>query len=192
MDRESFYDLKAEAAGPNAYPSKPNLASLTIDLDAVIFTCYLGQHFLRKNAVAGGSILITASTGSFYPCGDNPYYSAAKHGCVGFMRSVAPKLYKNDNIRINSINPCNVMTGLMEESEWLAFPKDTFTPMEKIVEIVWMFLDDKKLYGKAVEIQGDYHAFRGKHFSSVSTFIPWTRIDHSSLNRTYTVGNPYY
>ena len=105
--------------------------------------------------------MITASTGSFYPCGDNPYYSAAKHGCVGFMRSVAPRLFKADGIRLNCINPCNVMTGLMEESEWLAFPEETFTPIERIVEIVNMIVDDESMYGKAIEIQGDYHAFRG-------------------------------
>lgn len=53
------------------------------------------------------------------------------------------------------------MTDLMKEDAWLAFPKETFTPLEKIVKVVNMLIHDVSIYGKAVEIQGSYHGYRG-------------------------------
>jgi NAD(P)-dependent dehydrogenase (short-subunit alcohol dehydrogenase family) len=60
----------------------------------------------------GGAIVITSSTAGlkgFYGC---PAYNAAKHGVVGFMRSLALELAPNQ-IRVNTIHPTSVATPMI-------------------------------------------------------------------------------
>ncbi|MEI7886439.1 MAG: mycofactocin-coupled SDR family oxidoreductase [Actinomycetes bacterium] len=61
----------------------------------------------------GGAIVITSSTAGlkgFYGC---PAYNAAKHGVVGFMRSLALELAPNQ-IRVNTIHPTSVATPMIQ------------------------------------------------------------------------------
>ena len=60
----------------------------------------------------GGAIVITSSTAGlkgFYGC---PAYNAAKHGVVGFMRSLALELAPNQ-IRVNTVHPTSVGTPMI-------------------------------------------------------------------------------
>ncbi|EXJ78181.1 hypothetical protein A1O3_09342 [Capronia epimyces CBS 606.96] len=172
IDRQSFYAVQqSDSAG---LPPPLNMDVLKVDLDAVISTCYLAQHFFRKNknkntnsaaggddvgGGGGGSIIITASIGSFYPTADLPLYSAAKHGCVGFMRSIAGRLMK-EKIRVNCICPSSVKTSLLSQDAWDAFPTELDTPISKIVEVVNLVLDDDTMYGQAIEIMMQDHQSR--------------------------------
>ncbi|KAF4631751.1 hypothetical protein G7Y89_g6380 [Cudoniella acicularis] len=163
-------------------PPRYDLKCVDICLDSVIWTVYLALHYFRLSLLDGGTdrnIVMTASCGGIYPSYYSPTYSAAKHGVVGFMRSVAKHFWFNDRIRVNAICPGVVKTNLLTAKEWENFPEEFFTPVEKIVETVVMLVGrkddvsvdetridgvkaDKRgvLWGEAVEISGGRHYFR--------------------------------
>ena len=130
------------------------------------------------------SLIMTASCGGIYPSPYSPTYSAAKHGVVGFMRSIAKSFWTFEGIRVNAICPGTVKTNLLTSTEWKNFPEEFFTPVEKIVESVLILLDgedevvgnridegergkenssrgkDGVLWGQALEISGNNHYYR--------------------------------
>jgi NAD(P)-dependent dehydrogenase (short-subunit alcohol dehydrogenase family) len=158
VERDNFY-ATFPSTGP---PPPPDMLSVDIDLKAVIATGYLSQHYFRQNPHRnGGSLISTSSVGGIYPAPFCPMYSAAKHGVLGFTRSVAKHFYLHDKIRANAILPGTMRTSLLTEKEWGAFGDTNWTPIEKVVEVVEMLLDEKKNYwGKTVEISGTNHYFR--------------------------------
>ena len=89
------------------------------------------------------NLVMTASCGSFYRSNNAPVYTAAKHGVVGFMRSIAPKMYANDMIRVNAICPGAVITNLFTKETWGAFPEHLRIPLSRVVEVVSMLLEGK-------------------------------------------------
>ncbi|KAH6672051.1 3-beta-hydroxysteroid dehydrogenase [Halenospora varia] len=158
VERDNFY-----AVFPNTGPPpEPDQLSVDIDLKAVITTGYLAQHYMRQNpGGVGGSLVSTSSVGGIYPSPFCPMYAAAKHGVLGFTRSVAKHFFLHDKIRANAILPGTMKTGLLSEKEWENFGETEWTPIEKAVEVVEMLLDEEKMYwGKSVEISGTRHYFR--------------------------------
>jgi NAD(P)-dependent dehydrogenase (short-subunit alcohol dehydrogenase family) len=134
----------------------PHLDSAVVDvnLKSVITTSYLALHFFRQNKLPGGSLVITASTGGVYPTPYLPMYAATKHGCVGFTRSIAENL-AGSGIRVNSICPGSVATGLLKKEDWSKFPQDTFMPVDTVAEAVYMLVEDENLNGQSVELVED-------------------------------------
>lgn len=74
---------------------------------------HLGIHYISKNAPADagdgkplskGSIICTASNAGLYAFPMAPVYSATKHGVIGLVRSLAPKL-EREQIQINALAP---------------------------------------------------------------------------------------
>lgn len=63
-------------------------------------------------AKRGGSIVITSSTAGIRGFGNLAHYTAAKHGVVGLMLSLANEVAQH-NIRVNTIHPTNVATGMI-------------------------------------------------------------------------------
>lgn len=70
---------------------------------------------------------------------------------------------------MNAVLPGTVRTNLLTSKEWENFPREYFTPVEKIVEVVIMFVDGEDkvkgegegmLKGKAVECSGNNHYYR--------------------------------
>ncbi|KAK5156843.1 hypothetical protein LTR04_005522 [Oleoguttula sp. CCFEE 6159] len=174
VERDSFYAHHPSDAGP---PPPPDLLSVDINLKAVITTSYLAQHYFRLSPEKGkgANLVATASCGGFYPVPFGPMYSGAKHGVVGFMRSIARNFWKNDGIRVNMICPGSVRTNLLESSAWDMFKPEWFVPIEKIAEVVLMLVDGydetegqirdaskEPFWGKAVEISGTRHYFRDR------------------------------
>jgi 15-hydroxyprostaglandin dehydrogenase (NAD) len=135
-------------------PKKPSLLVSAINIDAVINTCWLAQYYLRQNKTPGGSIVITASSGGIYPVPASPIYGTSKHAMVGLTRSLGPRMLK-DNIRVNAICPGTVKTGLLTQENWDTYPDEAFTPIEKVVDMVNRFIDDKSLYAKTAELIRD-------------------------------------
>jgi SDR family mycofactocin-dependent oxidoreductase len=64
-------------------------------------------------AAGGGSIIITSSTAGLKGMQNIAHYSAAKHGVVGLMRSLANELAPH-HIRVNTIHPTNVDTMMIQ------------------------------------------------------------------------------
>lgn len=107
---EGFYD-EAEV-DEKGIPKKPNTLVLDININAAVMTCFLAQHYLRKNKIPGGVLVITASSGGIHPVPASPLYGASKLAMVGLARSLGPRMLKY-NIRVNSICPGTVKTGLL-------------------------------------------------------------------------------
>ena len=112
---------------------------------------------------------MTASSGGIYPSPNVPLYTAAKHGVVGFMRATAELMFRKDNIRVNATCPGAVPTGLVS-SGWDAFSQDLMTPLEKVVDVINMVIDDENMYGQAIEIIVDKHYFRGELVTAMKAF----------------------
>lgn len=140
-----FYATHNTGLEPPPEP-KSKLRVVEICLDSVINTSYLALHYFRQNTnymQMDCNLVITASCGSFYKSINAPVYTAAKHGLIGFMRSIAPKMYADDKIRVNAICPGAVITGLFSAEQWSAFPEHLHVPLSRVVEAVSMLLDGK-------------------------------------------------
>ena len=176
-EKSNFYATHETGIEP---PPEYDLMCVHICLDSVIMTSYLALHYFRlspKDESVDKSLTMTASCGGLYPSYYSATYSAAKHGVVGFMRSIAKHFYRYDNIRVNAICPGVVKTNLLTAKEWGNFPEEFFTPVEKIAETVVMLVDGKDdstgrridreipekkgvLWGESVEISGTNHYYR--------------------------------
>lgn len=179
-EQANFYANHDTGSDP---PPEPNLLVSNILYNAVVLTSHLALHYFRqspKDSSTDQSLVMTASCGGIYPSYYSPIYSGAKHGVVGFMRSIAKHLWSDDHIRVNAICPGTVKTNLLTAKEWSNFPDEFFTPVEKIVEVVLMLVDGKDpaprektridgdtsaekgnvLWGEAVEVSGVNHYFR--------------------------------
>ncbi|KAB5525518.1 15-hydroxyprostaglandin dehydrogenase [Coniochaeta sp. 2T2.1] len=144
-------------------PPLPKSMSKVIDvcLTSAATTAYLAQHYLRKTP-GEKSLIFTASCGALYPAYGAPIYTATKHGVLGLMRAMAPRLWRNDNVRVNAVLPGTVKTNLHTEENWKQFPEKYFTPVEKIVEAVLILLDGTEM-GKAIECCGQNHYYREQY-----------------------------
>lgn len=159
VEKDSFYASHDTGTAP---PPPPNMLSIDIDLKAVVSTAWLAQHYFRLNTQRkAGSLVMTSSVGGLYAVPFCPMYSAAKHGVLGFMRSIAGQYYKNDGIRVNAICPGNVRTNILTETEWASLKDTYFTPVENVIKAVENFVDAdgeegrELLWGKTAEISGD-------------------------------------
>jgi NAD(P)-dependent dehydrogenase (short-subunit alcohol dehydrogenase family) len=103
-------------------------------------------------------IVINASIAGIYPVRFNPIYSAAKHGVVGWARSISKTFYEEKGIRVNTICPANVRTGFFTP-EQLAVFKMEWIEVLQIVSIVEMLLLDRSLQGKLCEVAPKTHYF---------------------------------
>jgi len=170
-EKTSFYaDQQTDGDEPPG-PPKEGMLIVDICLTGVITTTWLAQHYFRLSPPGGDrNLVMTASCGGLYPSYYSCTYSAAKHGVVGMMRSIAPQFWRALGVRVNAICPGTVKTNLLSMAEWGNFPEEYFTPVEKIVQVVMMLVDGKDgsekgrevgvMMGKAVEISGRNHYYR--------------------------------
>ncbi|WPA97788.1 uncharacterized protein RHO25_002399 [Cercospora beticola] len=149
-------------------PPPPNLKVIDVNLNAVLLTSHLAQHYFRQSSQYGKdtqSLVLTASCGALYPSHQLPLYTASKHGVLGFGRAVAKTLFR-EGIRVNVICPGVVDTNL---TDWKGFPAQLFTPVQGISRAVVQLVDASedlvdakgkrtpadKLYSLAVEVNVD-------------------------------------
>jgi len=95
-------------------PPAPSLDIVSTNLHSVIFTTQLAQHYFRRSIEDSGprSIIVTASAASLYASPISPIYCASKFGVLGWVRSIAPNLWKADRISISAICPGIVRTNI--------------------------------------------------------------------------------
>ncbi|TKA75929.1 hypothetical protein B0A55_05871 [Friedmanniomyces simplex] len=171
VDSGAYYAVQQTGDEP---PPEPSSAVVDIDLTSVINTSYLAQHYFRqtpRSAQGPRSLVITASCGGFYACPVQPIYGAAKHGAVGWARNIAGRSWREDGVRVNAICPGTVRTNLLSDEAWKTFPEEYFTPVEKVAEVVMMFLKGsgegwerrQAMVGQTVEISGRKHYFRKQY-----------------------------
>lgn len=85
---------------------------IDINLTGVWFTCQVALPHLIANG-AGSSIVITSSTAGAKGIANVVHYTAAKHGVLGVMRTLAKELAPH-LIRVNAVLPTAVDTPMFQ------------------------------------------------------------------------------
>ncbi|KAL1900980.1 hypothetical protein Sste5346_002043 [Sporothrix stenoceras] len=152
IDRSPLYILQHRNSSD--IPPAPDLKCTDVNVKGVYYGTQLAIHFMRKNVVPGGSIVVTASASSLYPHECYPEYSGSKAAVWNFVRASARVLRIKDNIRINCIRPGFVPTSLAPPG-MIKAAEDIITPLETIVKALNKILDDKTLSGAALECSMD-------------------------------------
>jgi SDR family mycofactocin-dependent oxidoreductase len=76
----------------------------------------------------GGSVIVTASTGSVKPIPNLSHYTAAKHAVLGMTQVLAVEL-ADRNVRVNALCPTGVDTPMMlNDSQYRLFMPDRENP----------------------------------------------------------------
>ncbi|RBY75504.1 SDR family mycofactocin-dependent oxidoreductase [Geodermatophilus sp. TF02-6] len=106
---------------------------IDINLTGVWNTCKVALPHLVDN---GGSIVITSSTAGLKGTPNTIHYTAAKHGVIGVMRTLANEFGKQ-SIRVNSVHPTGVDTVMIQNPKtWGLFTPDDPEPnREKFAEL---------------------------------------------------------
>ena len=107
---------------------------IDINLTGVWNTCRVSLPHLVHSG--GGSIVITSSTAGLKGTPNTVHYTAAKHGVVGIMRTLANEFGKQ-SIRVNTVHPTGVDTVMIQnERTWGLFtPDDPEPTREKFTEL---------------------------------------------------------
>lgn len=168
-----YYELGTTVTSDEPPPA-PSTLSKVIDImiTAAATTAFLAQHYFRLSPPVhkgARSIVFTASAASLYPSSPMPIYAAAKHAVLGLMRSIAPKLWRYDGVRVNAVLPGSVLTNLL--ADWSQFPDQYATPVESIVKAVLIFVDGKDaskpeigvIQGQAIECSGKNQFYRDQY-----------------------------
>lgn len=129
-------DIVSANAGIVSYGMADQLPSQTwndmidINLTGVWHTCKASiPHIVGGGR--GGAMVLTSSVVGLRGTPSVAHYSAAKHGVVGLMRSLALELAQH-SIRVNSLHPTMVNTGMIQNMEtWRLFLPHIAEPTEE-------------------------------------------------------------
>jgi len=83
----------------------------------------------------GGSMILTSSTAGLMPFENMAHYTAAKHGVVGLMRTLALELAP-DFIRVNSVHPTSVNTDMIQNSATYELFAPDLTPEQRTKDVL--------------------------------------------------------
>jgi (+)-trans-carveol dehydrogenase len=83
----------------------------------------------------GGSIVLTSSTAGLMPFENMAHYTAAKHGVVGLMRTLALELAP-EFIRVNSVHPTSVNTDMIQNAATYELFAPDLTPEQRTKEVL--------------------------------------------------------
>jgi len=143
---------------------------IDINLTGVWNTCKVALPHLIEGG-RGGSIVLTSSTAGLKGTPNTIHYTAAKHGVVGVMRTLANE-FAQHSIRVNSVHPTGVNTGMTGEGLQAAFAKGferdpklagmltnllpvAITEPEDVADMVLFLASDESKYVTAHELAPD-------------------------------------
>jgi SDR family mycofactocin-dependent oxidoreductase len=86
-------------------------------------------------AAGGGSMILTSSTAGLMAIPNIGHYTAAKHGVVGLMRTLALELAP-DFIRVNSVHPTSVNTDMIQNAATYALFAPDLPEAERTKEVL--------------------------------------------------------
>jgi NAD(P)-dependent dehydrogenase (short-subunit alcohol dehydrogenase family) len=113
---------------------------IDVNLTGVWNTCQATMQPLI-DAGRGGSIVLTSSSAGIKTGPNITHYSAAKHGVIGIMRSLAAELAPHW-IRVNSIHPTTVATDMIfNDTIYRLFRPDLDSPGADDVRDVYQALN---------------------------------------------------
>ena len=108
---------------------------IDINLTGVWNTCKVALPHLIESG--GGSIVITSSTAGLKGTPNTIHYTAAKHGVVGIMRTLANE-FAEHSIRVNSVHPTGVDTVMIQNRKtWGLFAPDDPAPSREKAEPIF-------------------------------------------------------
>ncbi|MFF0817819.1 mycofactocin-coupled SDR family oxidoreductase [Rhodococcus sp. NPDC003318] len=84
---------------------------LDVNLTGVWLTCAVSAPYLIERG--GGAMILTSSIAGLRGLVGVAHYTAAKHGVVGLMRSLAKELAPH-GVRVNTVHPTNVDTDMIQ------------------------------------------------------------------------------
>ncbi|MGY1742308.1 MULTISPECIES: mycofactocin-coupled SDR family oxidoreductase [unclassified Blastococcus] len=107
---------------------------IDVNLTGVWNTCKVAlPHLLER----GGSIVITSSVAGLKGTPNTIHYTAAKHGIVGVMRTLANE-FAPQSIRVNTVHPTGVDTQMIQNPKtWGLFMPDEPNPTREGAEPVF-------------------------------------------------------
>jgi NAD(P)-dependent dehydrogenase (short-subunit alcohol dehydrogenase family) len=120
----------------------PNyLRARGVNLDHVVFGARAAARAMRerKDGPSDGAIVATSSIAGLEPVAFDPVYALTKHGVVGLIRSIAPKLAER-GISAHAICPNTTDTGMLSQGtkDFLAGKGVALVPAEDIAATVVM------------------------------------------------------
>ena len=117
VDRLGGLDVVCATAGITSRAMATDLdenawqTMLDVNLTGVWATCRAtAPHLIERGA---GAVILTSSIAGLRGLVGVAHYTAAKHGVVGLMRSLASELAPH-NIRVNTVHPTNVDTPMIQ------------------------------------------------------------------------------
>jgi NAD(P)-dependent dehydrogenase (short-subunit alcohol dehydrogenase family) len=147
--------------------------AINLNLRTVLVTTEAAIPNMRVRG--GGALLFTASTSGLTGSPNSPVYSMAKFGVIGFVKSLAKRLVK-DNIRVNAVCPGPIDTPMLRvfvarpdqqdtagmDKEMLVSTRATKVPMgrpgrpEEVANAALFLLSDEASYvtGAALPVDG--------------------------------------
>ncbi|KDE05091.1 hypothetical protein MVLG_04531 [Microbotryum lychnidis-dioicae p1A1 Lamole] len=170
---------------PETDPSievEPDYSVIDIDLKAVVSTVRIGMWGIKQNSDEGAgpdvgkdaSIVITASMAGYAGQGGLPVYNAAKHGCIGLVRSMR-FLAPAQGVYVSCVAPAITMTPLISsslpyvpgsqsiiqasvEKAFVSAGVPMNTPQHVANAVVYLMAEGSKASGKGILCQGGQYA----------------------------------
>lgn len=106
---------------------------LDVNLTGAWRTCKTGIPWLLAGG-RGGSIVLISSIAGLRGLMNVSHYTAAKHGVVGLMKSLAQELAPH-RVRVNTIHPANTRTTMIQNSSTMrTFCPDVESPTQEQFE----------------------------------------------------------
>ncbi|KAJ8041618.1 15-hydroxyprostaglandin dehydrogenase [NAD(+)] [Holothuria leucospilota] len=160
---------------------------IDINLTAVLRGTFLAKKYMdKKSGGKGGLVINVSSIAGLMYLPHFPVYCAAKHGVIGYSRSLAmpgaASAFSPDNIRINVVCPSFADTPIFETSsprvplEKIKAFKNSL-PMVPVSDVVaaYMRLVEEDLHGEAIRITRekgiDFHKFKDQPESDLSKIV---------------------
>ena len=109
---------------------------IDINLTGVWNTCKVALPHLVDGG-RGGAVVLTSSTAGLKGTPNTIHYTAAKHGVVGIMRTLANE-FAQHSIRVNSVHPTGVDTVMIQNQKtWGLFAPDDPAPSREKAEPIF-------------------------------------------------------
>ncbi|KNE64478.1 hypothetical protein AMAG_19166 [Allomyces macrogynus ATCC 38327] len=127
---------------------------LDIDLNAVVLGTQLALEYMAPH---GGIVVNTASVAGLVPIAVAPVYCAAKHGVIGFTKSMA-RYAKHNKVRVNAVAPFFTDTPLVRNNRASNAKFDgmiknsALIPIEWVTDAMVLCIEDESLVADTVAI----------------------------------------
>ncbi|KAH8589600.1 hypothetical protein B0O99DRAFT_522882 [Bisporella sp. PMI_857] len=90
----------------------PNMI-MDVNFNGAMYGIKLSVHYMKKNKIAGGRIVIMGSAASYIPVPTQPIYCASKHAVLGLVRGVSQRSDCIENqISISMVAPWFTVTPM--------------------------------------------------------------------------------